>query len=317
LTDHDRIPTIDLGDFTSGDSERRNHFVQTIGNGLLDCGFIKLEGHDVDPALIRSGYDAFESFFALDEETKKQYAGTEAGARGYTPFGIEHAKDSDKPDLKEFWQVGQDLPEGHPYQAEYADNVWPGEIPAFHQHALEIFRRLENCARLLLESIAEFFELPAGTFSEMIVDGNHVLRIIHYPPLQGEVDPGAFRSAPHEDINLITLLCEATQGGLEILTRENEWIPVEAKSGQIVVDSGDMIARVTNGIVPATTHRVSNPKRAVNESRYSIPFFVHPFSACDLTVMDRFVSEDRTPRFDPITAGEYLQQRLREIGLKG
>ena len=311
------IPTIDLRNFTARDFERRERFVQTFGQGLLDYGFIKLEGHGIDPFLIRDGYEAFETFFSFDEETKKKYAGTEAGARGYTPFGIEHAKDYDKPDLKEFWQVGQDLPEGHPYRADYPANVWPKEIPEFQSHALEIFRRLEDCARSLLEVLAEFFELPAGTFSDMIVDGNHVLRIIHYPPLSGEVDSTAFRSAPHEDINLITLLCEATQGGLEILTRENEWIPVEAKSGQIVVDSGDMIARVTNGVVPATTHRVSNPNRAVNESRYSIPFFVHPFSACDLTVMDRFVSEDRPARFDPITAGEYLEQRLREIGLKG
>ena len=317
MSENNRIPTINLEDFTSDVPGRRGHFTRTFGEGLLDCGFIKLEGHGVEPSLIRQGYDAFESFFSFDEETKKQYAGSEAGARGYTPFGIEHAKDYDKPDLKEFWQVGQDLPEGHPYRAEYSRNVWPTEIPEFQRHAREIFRRLEDCARMLLESLAEFFELPAGTFSDMIVDGNHVLRIIHYPPLSGEVDSTAFRSAPHEDINLITLLCEATQGGLEILTREDEWIPVEAKSGQIVVDSGDMIARVTNGIVPATTHRVSNPKRAVNESRYSIPFFVHPFSACDLTVMDRFVSEDRPPRFEPIAAGEYLQERLREIGLKG
>ena len=317
MSENNGIPTIDLGDFMSDDSERRKSFVQTFGQGLLDYGFIKLEGHGVEPSLVREGYDAFESFFAFDEDIKKQYAGTEAGARGYTPFEVEHAKDYDKPDLKEFWQVGQDLPEGHPYRAEYPGNVWPAEIPEFQLHAQEIFRRLEDCARILLESLTEFFELPAGTFSDMIVDGNHVLRIIHYPPLSGEVDPTAFRSAPHEDINLITLLCEATQGGLEILTRENEWSPVDAKSGQIVVDSGDMIARVTNGIVPATTHRVSNPKRAVNESRYSIPFFVHPFSACDLTVMDRFVSEDRPPSFEPITAGEYLEQRLREIGLKG
>ena len=314
----DKIPTLDLRDYLSssaGSPERRS-FVQTLGAGLQRFGFIVLEGHDVGLELISSAYDRFRAFFDLPDEVKKRYSGAAGGARGYTPFGIEHAKDHAQPDLKEFWQIGQQLPEGHPLRAEYIDNVWPAEVPGFEEKALEIFRKLESCSVVLLRALAEFFELPRETFADMIVDGNHVLRVIHYPPLGESAVPGSLRAAPHEDINLITLLCEATDGGLELFS-EGEWIPVVGEPGQIVVDSGDMLARVTNDVVPATTHRVVNPPSAeANRSRYSIPFFTHPFPACDLTALDRFIEPGGKAKFSPITAGEYLDERLREIGLK-
>ncbi len=317
------IPTVDLRQFRSGDESARRRLIDTLGRGLTEFGFFNLEGHGIDAQLISRGYEAFRDFFDLGEDVKKRYSGEEAGARGYTPFGIEHAKGNDRPDLKEFWQVGCEVPEGHPYHGIYPCNLWPEEVPAFGECAKAIFRGLEACAGSLLEAIALFFDLPQRVFADMIDNGNHVLRVIHYPPVS--TDPsngaspdgdGAVRSAAHEDINLITLLCGATDSGLQLLSRDGEWLDVEAEPGQIVVDSGDMIARLTNAVVPATTHRVVNPPSKANRSRYSIPFFVHPFPSCDLTVMEEFVTPQRPARFEPITAGEYLEERLREIGLK-
>jgi len=324
LSSFQTIPTLDLRDFRGGDESVRRRFSDGLGRGLTEFGFINLQGHGLDPAVIAGGYEAFRSFFALEDAAKRRYSGADGGARGYTPFGVEHAKDHAQPDLKEFWQVGRELPGGHPLATIYQANVWPDELPGFGPAAQRIFRDLETCARDLLEAIALFFGLPQRSFADMIIDGNHVLRIIHYPPLEvgsgsesGDgPGGGALRSAPHEDINLITLLCEATDSGLQILRSDGEWQPIRSEPGQIVVDAGDMLARVTNGVVPATTHRVVNPPSEANRSRYSIPFFVHPYPACDLTVRPEFVTEERPEKFPPITAGEYLEERLRESGLK-
>lgn len=312
------IPTLDLADYTAGSGSARSRFVETLGEGLVELGFLNVEGHGIDASLIRATYDLWQRFFALPEEVKRRYADADTGdgSRGYTPFGVEHAKDNPLPDLKEFWHVGQELPEGHPLRSEYPPNVWPEEeVPGITDPTVRLYRSLERVAENLLRALAEHFGLPRETFASMMGWGNSVLRIIHYPPVSPEHDP-AVRASAHEDINLITLLCEATDSGLEILTRDGEWLPVESGEGQILVDAGDMLSRVTNGVVPATTHRVVNPPGSLNRERYSMPFFVHPYPACDLTVLDRFVSEDAPPRFPPITAGEFLDQRLRAIGLK-
>lgn len=308
------IPTIDLNDYTSGDAAARERLVKTLGDGLVEFGFLNVEGHGIDSSLIRGTYDLWQRFFEQPEEVKRQYAGVEGGARGYTPFRVEHAKDNPLPDLKEFWHVGQEPPEGHPFRQEYPPNVWPQEIPEIRQPTLRLYTSLERVAENLLRALADYFDLPRETFASMMAVGNSILRIIHYPPVSPEFDP-AVRASAHEDINLITLLCEATDSGLEIFTREGEWLAVETGEGQIVVDAGDMLSRCTNRVVPATTHRVVNPT-GVNRDRYSMPFFVHPYSSCDLTVMDRFVSADNPPKFPPITAGQFLEERLREIGLK-
>jgi isopenicillin N synthase-like dioxygenase len=311
------IPTLDLTDYTaeSSGSSARSRFVRTLGEGLVEFGFLNVEGHGVDSGLVRSTYELWQRFFALPEETKRKYAGVAGGAVAYTPFRVEHAKDSPEPDLKEFWHVGQEPPPGHPLASEYPGNVWPAEIPELREPTLGLYKSLEHVAASLLRALAEHFELPQETFASMMQVGNSVLRIIHYPPVAPELDP-AVRAAAHEDINLITLLCEATGSGLEILTRDGSWLPVETGPGQIVVDAGDMLSRVTNRVVPATTHRVINPPSSLNRERYSMPFFVHPYPSCDLTVLDRFVSPQSPPRFPPITAGAFLDQRLREIGLK-
>jgi isopenicillin N synthase-like dioxygenase len=309
------IPTVDLNDYTSGGAAARSRLIETLGGGLSEFGFLNVEGHGIDPSLIRGTYDLWKRFFELPDEVKRRYSGIEGGARGYTPFGIEHAKGNPLPDLKEFWHIGQEPPEGHPFRQEYPANVWPAEIPELREPTLRLYGSLERVAENLLLALAEYFELPDDTFSSMMQVGNSILRVIHYPPVQPEHAP-AVRAAAHEDINLITLLCEATDSGLEILTRDGEWMPVETGPGQIVVDAGDMLSRFTNEVVPATTHRVVNPAENAARDRYSMPFFVHPYSACDLTIHDRFAGADNPPKYPPITAGQFLEQRLREIGLK-
>jgi isopenicillin N synthase-like dioxygenase len=309
------IPTVDLNDYTSGAGAARSRMIGTLGDGLREFGFLNVEGHGIDSSLIQGTYDLWRRFFKLPDDAKRKYAGVAGGAVGYTPFGVEHAKDSPLPDLKEFWHVGQEAPEGHPLRREYPGNVWPAEIPEIQEPTLRLYKSLERVAENLLRALAEYFEMPRDTFSSMMSVGNSVLRIIHYPPVGPEHAP-AVRAAAHEDINLITLLCEATDSGLEILTREGEWMPVESGPGQIVVDAGDMLSRFTNEVVPATTHRVVNPAEDAARDRYSMPFFVHPYPDCDLTIHERFVSAENPPKHPPITAGAFLEQRLREIGLK-
>jgi isopenicillin N synthase-like dioxygenase len=329
------VPTFDLSDYTSCDTSLRSRAIAKLGGALVDIGFVIVEGHQIDPRLIGDAYALWQRFFALDERVKRRYSGID-GTRGYTPMGVEHAKNSPSPDLKEFWHVGQELPPDHPLRLEYPPNVWPQELPELRQPTLALYHELERVAELLLMAFAEYFALPEETFAAMMRGGSSVLRILHYPPVPAAPDRSApatplpatavetsaahaapaLRAAPHEDINLITLLCEATDSGLQLLRRDGTWLPVESRPGQIVVDTGDMLSRITNEVVPATTHRVVNPPASANRDRYSMPFFVHPTAACDLSVLDRFVSADRPRRFPPITAGEMLDRRLTEIGLK-
>jgi isopenicillin N synthase-like dioxygenase len=310
------IPTVDLSDYAGGDAATRDRFVRTLGDGLREFGFLNVEGHGVEQQLIRRVYDLWRRFFELDDATKQRYDLKRGGARGYTAFGVEHAKDNPHPDLKEFWHVGQEPRDGKPLPSDYPENVWPAEVPELREPMVRLYRRLEDVAADLLRALADSFELPRETFAGMMDFGNSILRVIHYPVVPQGVEPGAVRAAAHEDINLITLLCESTDSGLEILSREGEWLPVQSGPGQIVVDAGDMLSRVTNEVVPATTHRVVNPPDGSGRERYSMPFFVHPYSDCDLTILPRFVSADRPPKYPPITAGEFLEERLREIGLK-
>lgn len=310
------IPTIDLSDYTTGSEAERKEVVAILGEGLREFGFLNVEGHRIDPGLIRRTYDLWQRFFELPEDVKARYSGVEGGARGFTPFGVEHAKGRSTPDLKEFWHVGQDDPPEGVDVDLYPPNVWPEEeVPGITEPTLRLYKSLESVAETLLVALAEHFDLPPSTFAGMMAHGQSILRVIHYPQVEGELEEGAVRAAEHEDINLITLLCEATEPGLQILTREGEWLPVQAGEGQIVVDAGDMLSRCTNEVVPATTHRVINPPDADNRDRYSMPFFVHPRPEVDLTVMDRFVSAEEPPKHPPITAGEFLRQRLEEIGL--
>jgi isopenicillin N synthase-like dioxygenase len=311
-----RIPTVNLSHYRNGTPQERERFVRVFGDALKEFGFVTVEQHGVDDGLIRRTYSDVERLFRLPEETKRRYTHpTRPGQRGFIGFGQEHAKNRTVGDLKEFWHVGRELPATHAYHAEYGANLWPEEVPSFRRNTLELFSALDEAAAVMLRALADYFGLERDTFSDMVVDGNSILRVIHYPPLQERFIPGGVRAAEHEDINLLTLLCEGTASGLEILTRDGEWIPVDTLRGQIVVDSGDMLSRITNGVIPATTHRVVNPPSAAEDNtRYSMPFFVHPYPECVLAPLPQTVTPDK-PGEPPITADAFLQQRLREIGL--
>jgi isopenicillin N synthase-like dioxygenase len=312
-----RIPILDLSHFTNGTAKEREIFVQAWGEGLKEFGFVSLINHGVNSDVIASAYRDAARLFALPSEVKAQYEIPGGGGqRGFTSFGKEHAKNRKVGDLKEFWHVGRELEASHPKRSTYGFNPWPKEVPDFKKNMLSLYGALDAAAAVMLRALADYFALPSGTFADMAQDGNSVLRIIHYPPLKDMFIPGGVRAAEHEDINLITLLCESTSSGLEILTRQGEWLAVDALKGQIVVDSGDMLSRITNEVVPSTTHRVVNPRSADDDTvRYSMPFFVHPYPDCMLRVLENCIRADNPKRYPDITADDFLLQRLREIGL--
>lgn len=311
------IPVVDLEDFLRGTPAQRDNFIQTLGDALCDLGFFALENHQVDAALIERCYQTVAQFFALDEPMKAQYIDPNGmGQRGYTAFGTEHAKDHDAPDLKEFWHVGQELPQGHPLLQVYGRNIWPQNNEAFKAQLLDLFKALEFCADSLLRALALYLDEPEGLFADMIVEGDTILRAIHYPPIPPEKNPASVRAAAHEDVNLITILCESTAPGLELLQRDNQWRPIHALKGQFVVDSGDMLQHISNGRLKSTTHRVTNPDNS-RERRFSMPFFVHPRPEVDLTPLAKSVAASGgRAKYDSLTAREFLEKRLEEIGLK-
>jgi isopenicillin N synthase-like dioxygenase len=265
----------------------------------------------VPTELIEENYALFKEFFALSLEDKQRCENLEIGRqRGYTSFGVEHAKDSKKADLKEFYHIGQDVEAGHLLK----QNIWCEQIPRMREVNMSLFRAMEKSASDMLAAFSLYLGKEESFLPQMIVDGNSVLRIIHYPVCDGFSEPGFMRAAAHEDINLITLLPEATQSGLEILTREGEWLPVPALKGQMIVDTGDMMKWLTNEKIPATTHRVVNPQGEPTP-RYSMPFFVHPRPG---VVLDPglFAGEGEELKNPPIESEAFLAQRLKEIGLK-
>jgi isopenicillin N synthase-like dioxygenase len=302
------VPELSLRDFTHGDAPARQAFSRALMDGLQRYGFIILKDHNVPTDLLGRAYDLAESVFALPETRKRRYA---AGLRGYTPFGAEHAKDSRLPDLKEFWQIGRDPAPGLPPE-DFPPNVWPQEVPGFRETFQALFSGLDETGRLLLEALAPQLSLPADYFDDKVRDGTSILRILHYPPVPDDAPPGAVRSAAHEDINFLTILVAAKGAGLQLLDRDGTWLPVETEPRNLIVDSGDMLQRLTNGLIPSTTHRVVNPQ-GPNVSRYSMPFFLHPSSATSLACLPSCQGEGA--KWPPITAGEFLKERLREIGL--
>ena len=310
------IPVVSLKDFIAGSVSAQEHFVQAMGAALEDTGFFALVDHSVDPALIKSAYQVTEDFFALPQSIKQAYEDLSLkGQRGFTSFGREHAKDHPDPDLKEFWHVGRELPPNHSLRVNYPPNQWPSEAPQFQPLMTELYRQLESCANVLLEACALYLGKPRQSLREMVHEADTILRIIHYPPMPLEVSPTSLRAAAHEDINFITLLCEATAPGLELLQRDGDWLPIQALPGQIIVDTGDMLQNLTNGLLKSTTHRVTNPDND-RDRRFSMPFFVHPRPEVDLTPLpDCVVKTGGQPCYPSLTAGEYLHQRLREIGL--
>ncbi|NEP16172.1 MAG: isopenicillin N synthase family oxygenase [Leptolyngbya sp. SIO4C1] len=308
------IPVLSLQQFTQGSETMRSRFVRDLGEALQSIGFFALEQHAVEARLIQTAYGAAEAFFALPDQAKQRYEVAELkGQRGFIRFGKEHAKDHPAPDLKEFWHMGREqMPPGYPPVLE---NLWPKEVPQFRAVMTELYQQLEACATVLLEACALFLELPPDFFQTEAIAGSSILRIIHYPPIPEAAPPESLRAAPHEDINLITLLCEATDAGLELLQSDGTWLPISTDPGQIIVDTGDMLQVLSNGLLKSTTHRVVNPQN-VRSRRFSMPFFVHPRPQFDLTPLPAcFTRTGGVPQFPSQTAEQYLDQRLREIGL--
>jgi isopenicillin N synthase-like dioxygenase len=323
------IPVLDLQDFIGqeANSQEANAFVQAFGEALSQLGFFALVNHGVEQRIIDAAYGAAEAFFALPEATKLQYEIAELkGQRGFTRFGKEHAKDSTAPDLKEFWHVGRSPTEAGSASSPSAsspkeskspdpDNIWPREVPQFEPVMAALFQQLETCAAHLMEACAQYLQQPKHFFATEVAEGSTILRVIHYPPIAAEVMPQSLRAAPHEDINLITLLCEATTPGLELLKPDGQWLPIQTLPGQIIVDTGDMLQSLSNGLLKSTTHRVVNPNNS-RDRRFSMPFFVHPSPEFDLTPLPSCVERTQgRPLFPAQTAQQYLHQRLKEIGL--
>lgn len=311
------IPSVDLADFTSGDADRKAAFVQQLGKAYEEVGFVAVKNHGIPDELIADLYNYVQAFFKLPFETKHTYEIPElAGQRGYTSFGKEHAKGYEAPDLKEFFQFGQTVEDNDPIGEEYPPNVAVAEVPAFTPTFFKAYRGFETSGKHLLQAIALFLGLDEHYFDDKIHNGNSILRAIHYPPITQE-PKSAIRAEQHEDINLITLLVGASADGLQILDKQDNWVPVTSLPEQIVVNVGDMLQRLTNNRLKSTTHRVVNPPREKwHTSRYSIPFFLHPKSGMKLDCLESCVTAENPLAYEPITAGEYLDERLREIGLK-
>jgi len=300
------IPTIDARSLSS-----------ELGQAFRDYGFCALVGHDIDDAITAPAYAAVRQFFALPDAVKRRYhLQGRGGARGYTPFRTEKAKDQVEPDLKEFWHVGRELAPDHPLHERMQPNVWPDEVPALRPALLALYRALDQLGARVLAALAIDLGLEPHWFDDKIDHGNSILRPLHYPPLPAGA-PSGVRSAAHEDINLITLMIAAGEPGLEILRRDGTWLPVSAGPGEVIVNIGDMLQRLTNHVLPSTTHRVVNPAGEwALRSRYSMPFFLHPNSEFRIATLPGCISEERPDRYPtPISADAYLQQRLREIGL--
>lgn len=310
-----KVPELSLLSYAHGNSTEKAQFVDKLFSGIKDYGFIILEDHIVQDDVIKNGYAAVQDFFAQSEEVKKKYVSPSGGGqRGYTPFGTEHAKDNPHMDLKEFYHVGREVPADHKFHKYYPANIWPSEIAGFKENLDNLYSSLDATSELLLDALGEALDLPQAYFRDMIREGNSILRAIHYPPV-GEAPPaGSIRAAAHGDINLITILMGATASGLQLLDRDGQWLDVNTKEGQLVVDSGDMMSRITNEIIPATIHRVINPEESTS-ARFSMPYFVHPHPEAVLECIPSCVGEGA--KYPPISAHEALMTRLKEIGLKG
>ena len=311
------ITTDNIASVSLKDADRDPEgFAQKLGKSFEEYGFAIIADHGIPDELIHRAEDKAKAFFALPEEVKRKYliAGG-GGARGYTPFGIETAKGLKAHDLKEFWHVGRDLPEGHRFRDHMPDNLWPAEVPSFKDTFLELFATFDQAGLKVLKAIARYLKIDENYFEDAVRDGNSVLRARHYPP-QSEPTGEHIRAGAHEDINAITLLLGAEEAGLELLTTDGRWIPVSPKPGELVINIGDMLQRLTNGKLRSTSHRVVNPTPdRASKARYSMPFFLHFRSDFLIDPLKETIAAGEQPKWAPITANDYLQERLREIKL--
>ncbi|MCO5937330.1 isopenicillin N synthase family oxygenase [Mucilaginibacter sp. RB4R14] len=314
------IPRLDLNTYINGTADERKAFSDSIGKAFNETGFVTITNHGLSKELIDKLYTEVKVLFALSQDVKDKYEirGL-AGQRGYTGKNKETAKGFKVPDLKEFWQIGQTVTDGDPIKKLYPDNIQVAEKPGFNTTTLEVYKKLEAAGAHLLRAIAVYLVLDENYFDDKVHNGNSILRTLHYFPIENPdaLPDDAVRAGAHEDINLITLLIGASADGLELLTRDNQWFPVTAFGEDLVVNVGDMLQRLTNNKLKSTTHRVVNPPRdQMKNSRFSVPFFLHPKTSMDLTSLPSTIDEQHPKLYTDTTAGEYLDERLREIGLK-
>ncbi|WP_111540202.1 isopenicillin N synthase family dioxygenase [Mesonia algae] len=310
------IPSVDLSDFLSDDPKRKEKFVNEIGKAYEEIGFVSLKNHFLSDDLVSELYKEVKSFFDLSLETKEKYEIEGLGGqRGYISFGKEHAKGKKEGDLKEFWHFGQEPSEDVNLIEDYPENVQVEELKDFNKTGMEAYRMLEKTGIYVLRALALYINLDENYFDHWASNGNSILRPIHYPPITEE-PKGAVRAGAHGDINLITLLMGASTGGLQVLRKDGEWIDAIPEEDELVINVGDMLERHTNNKLRSTIHRVINPpKEQWSQPRYSIPFFMHPRSEMKLDCLEECIDENHPKQYEDITAGEFLHQRLVEIGL--
>ncbi|HVF83108.1 MAG TPA: 2-oxoglutarate and iron-dependent oxygenase domain-containing protein [Sphingomicrobium sp.] len=307
----DNIASVSL---TEADHDR-DAFAQKLGRSFEEYGFAVIADHGIPPELIARAEEKAKAFFALPDEVKRKYALGQGGARGYTPFGIETAKGHNAHDLKEFWHVGRELAAGHRFSDVMAPNVWPDEVPGFRETFLELYDTFDGAGLKVLNAIARYLGVEEEYFTDTVRDGNSVMRLLHYPP-QTEPTGEHIRAGAHEDINTITLLLGAEEAGLELLTRDGRWIPVSPKPGELVINIGDMLQRLTNGKLRSTSHRVVNPApERASKARYSMPYFLHFRPDFVIEAVPGTVPPGEQPKWPPIGSHDYLMERLREIKL--
>lgn len=310
------IPSVNLQDFLSEDKNRNKKFIEEIGSAFEDIGFVALSGHFLSDELVKDLYSEVRNFFNLPQEVKDSYEIPGIGGqRGYTSFGKEHAKGKKEGDLKEFWHFGQYVEDNPKLEEEYPDNVMVKELPNFNIIGKETYKMLEKTAKYVLRALALHLELEETYFDDYIKNGNSILRPIHYPPITSE-PKNAIRAAAHGDINLITLLMGAQGKGLQVKNHQGEWVDAIAQPNELMINVGDMLSRLTNNKLKSTIHQVVNPPRELwGTSRYSIPYFMHPVSDMPLNCLDNCVDAENPKQFEDITAGEFLHERLIDLGL--
>ena len=310
------IPSVNLADFLSDDKNKRSNFIKEIGSAYENIGFVALKGHFLDDKLVNDLYDEIRKFFELSVDVKQKYEIPGIGGqRGYVSFGKESAKGKKEGDLKEFWHFGQYVENNPKLGAEYPANVTVNELTNFNKIGKEAYKMLEKTAKYVLRSLALHLKLEETYFDNYIKNGNSILRPIHYPPIQSE-PKNAVRAAAHGDINLITLLMGAQGKGLQVQNHKGEWIDAIAEPDELMINVGDMLSRHSNNKLKSTIHRVTNPPKEMwGTSRYSIPFFMHPISDMELDVLESCIDKNNPKQFEDITAGEFLNERLRELGL--
>ena len=311
-----KIPSVDLNDFLIDDLQKKSLFVNTIGSAFQEIGFCAVRGHFLDDQLVKRLYDQIKLFFDLPTDVKKKYEHPEfSGQRGYVSFGKESAKGSKHGDLKEYWHFGQYVSEDESNKYNYFPNIKVDELPEFNRVGEEVYKTLEKTAKYVLRALALYLKIDENYFDNYIHNGNSILRPIHYPPIM-EDPKEAVRAAAHGDINLITLLMGAHGKGLQVQKTNGDWIDAVASKDELMINIGDMLSRHTNNVLKSTVHRVVNPDRELlKKSRYSIPFFMHPVSEMKLNVLESTICDEFPKAYDDITAGEFLEERLIELGL--